>query len=289
MSPAAPDFRGERKERGDLIVEFTSAVSGPAQPAGFEIRMAGGEWRSAAARLESGAVRLEGAAGCEAWRYAWAPFPGLEPLRGASGLPVVPCRRGDEPRRVGCIGDSITYGMTIENRDRDNYPAQLQGMLGGDWLVGNFGNSGRCVILTAMRGKTPRAWMKQREFARALAFEPDIVVSNLGINDVMAFDAAVFERDYGALIGAFAKERGAPEWRIGTPLGPLFPGHAYYGSEVIPRIDASLRKIAATHGFKTVDLRSALQDRGELFADHIHPNAEGATIIAREVAASLKR
>lgn len=286
-APAAPEWRGERREGGDLILDFSSALSGPDRPAGFEVRATDGTWRMASARLENGAVRLDGAAAASAWRYAWSPFPGIEPLRGASGLPLVPCRRGAEPRRVACIGDSITYGLTIEQRDRDNYPAQLQGLLGGDWLVGNFGNSGRCVILTSMRGRTPRAWMKQREFARALAFEPDIVVSNLGINDVMAFDAPAFERDYGRLIEAFAAERPAPEWRIGTPLGPLFPGHAYYGSAVIPEIEASLRSVAEQHGLKTVDLRSALQERGDLFADHIHPNGEGATIIAREVAKSL--
>ena len=289
LSPAAPEWRGERKDGRDLILEFSSAVSGPTEPAGFEVRAADGNWRPAAARLENGAVRLPGAVDVGAWRYAWSPFPGLEPLRGASGLPVVPCRRGGEPRRVACIGDSITYGLTIENRDRDNYPAQLQGLIGGDWLVGNFGNSGRCVILSSMRGPTPRAWMKQREFARAVAFEPQVVVSNLGINDVMAFDAAVFERDYAQLLAAFAVEGRAPEWRIGTPLGPLFAGHGFYGSPVVAEIDASLRNLAARHGIKTIDLRTPLQDYGEFFADHIHPNAEGATIIAREVAESLGR
>ena len=55
------------------------------------------------------------------------------------------------------------------------------------------------------------------------------------------------------------------------------------------RIGRLVYRIAAQRGLKTVDLRTALEKRGELFADHIHPNAEGATIIAQEVAKSLGR
>lgn len=284
--PAAPEFRAERKVAGDLVLDFSSPLRGPVLPRGFEIRAADGTWSAATAHLETGRVRLEGAASGVAWRYAWTPFPGIEPLCGASGLPVVPCRRGAEPRRVACIGDSITYGTTIENRDRDNYPAQLQRLLGDAWLVGNFGNSGRCVIMTSRRGQLPRAWIKQKEFARALAFQPTDIVSNLGINDVMAFDAETFARDYGQLIDAFAGDL-QPEWRIWTPLSPLFDGHAYFGSPVVAEIEASLRSIAATQRMKTLDLRTPLQEHGELFADHIHPNAAGAAIIAREIAREL--
>lgn len=32
--------------------------------------------------------------------------------------------------KVACIGNSITYGYTIEDRDKDSYPAQLQALLG---------------------------------------------------------------------------------------------------------------------------------------------------------------
>ena len=35
--------------------------------------------------------------------------------------------------RIACIGDSITYGASIKNRDRDCYPAQLGRMLGEKW------------------------------------------------------------------------------------------------------------------------------------------------------------
>ena len=35
-----------------------------------------------------------------------------------------------EPVKVACIGNSITYGSGIDNREQNSYPAQLQRMLG---------------------------------------------------------------------------------------------------------------------------------------------------------------
>lgn len=37
--------------------------------------------------------------------------------------------------RVACIGNSITYGARIKNRDRDSYPAVLSRMLGEAYWV----------------------------------------------------------------------------------------------------------------------------------------------------------
>ncbi len=286
-NPAAPELRGERKDGADLLLSFSSELNGPASPAGFEIRSATGTWTAAVASLEKGGIRLKNAAASSAWRYAWTPFPGIEPLKGPSGLPLVPCRRGGEPRRLACIGDSITYGMTIKNRDADNYPAQLQRLLGPSWQLGNFGNSGRCVILTSKRGNESRAWMDQKEFQRALAFAPHSVVCNLGINDVMAFNAAAFEKDYSAIIRSFRKS-GPVDFRIWAPLAPLFPGQKFFGSPVLAQIETSLHKIAGLNKVKTIDLKTPLQDHGDWFPDHIHPNAEGAAVMAQEVAKSLQ-
>lgn len=46
------------------------------------------------------------------------------------------------PVRIACIGDSITYGAHVKERTKNCYPAQLQNLLGKDYLVRNFGASG---------------------------------------------------------------------------------------------------------------------------------------------------
>lgn len=94
-------------------------------------------------------------------------------------------------RRLACIGDSITRGDGAHEPGRGshvpfkrgivgrgNYPAALQALLGTeDWLVGNFGVSGR----TAM--PTGDAYAATREYQSLRCFAPELVVLMLGTND----------------------------------------------------------------------------------------------------------
>src|SRR5688572_13260471 len=85
------------------------------------------------------------------------------------------------PIRVACVGDSITYGYGIKDRERDSYPAQLGALLGSKWDVRNFGVNGA----TALK-KGTRPYSGLQAYQDALAFEPDIVVIKLGTNDTNA-------------------------------------------------------------------------------------------------------
>ena len=51
--------------------------------------------------------------------------------------------------RIACVGNSITYGSTIGNREINSYPAQLGAMLGENNEVWNFGKSGDKAIITS--------------------------------------------------------------------------------------------------------------------------------------------
>ena len=62
----------------------------------------------------------------------------------------------EEPVRIACVGDSITYGYACSNQSTQSYPAQLQKLLGNSCLVSNFGvnsstggsiNKGKCFRL----------------------------------------------------------------------------------------------------------------------------------------------
>ena len=58
----------------------------------------------------------------------------------------------DVPRiKVSCVGNSITYGMRLDNREEESYPAQLQRMLGDRYEVGNFGKSGATLLRNGHR------------------------------------------------------------------------------------------------------------------------------------------
>ena len=47
-----------------------------------------------------------------------------------------------EKIRVACVGDSITFGSGIRDRQTNSYPAQLGRLLGEKWEARNFGVSG---------------------------------------------------------------------------------------------------------------------------------------------------
>ena len=79
--------------------------------------------------------------------------------------------------KVACIGDSITYGYGLPERDVNSYPAQLQKLLDakepGKYEVRNFGNSGRGIYLDSMRGNEKRGFRYMPEHKAALDWKPD--------------------------------------------------------------------------------------------------------------------
>ena len=48
--------------------------------------------------------------------------------------------------KVACVGNSITYGSRVENREQNSYPAQLQRLLGEEYEVVNFGVSATTAL-----------------------------------------------------------------------------------------------------------------------------------------------
>ncbi|MBR4963509.1 MAG: sialate O-acetylesterase, partial [Muribaculaceae bacterium] len=80
--------------------------------------------------------------------------------------------------KVACIGNSVTYGYLLPDREKNAYPFQLQEMLGEDYEVGNFGKSGATLL-----NKGHRPYTQQQEFKDAMAFGGDITVIHLGLND----------------------------------------------------------------------------------------------------------
>ena len=97
------------------------------------------------------------------------------------------CATASAGVRVACVGDSITYGLGLADREREAYPAQLQKLFDesspGKYEVRNFGNSGRGIYLDSMRGNEKRGFRYMAEHKAALDWKPDIVICNLGIND----------------------------------------------------------------------------------------------------------
>lgn len=225
-------------------------------------------------------------------RYAWEA--NVKPtLYNEEGLPAAPFRTDDwEPIRIACVGDSITHGTGTGNPDSESYPSQLSHMVGPHFDVRRFGVPGSSVVNGLIQPGTgwDRGYIRQRSFDRSVLFEPDIVIINLGINDVVNedFNVESFVADYVALIHAYRRLPSKPRLVIWGKLAPLYPGQAYYQHPRLDMIQQSLDRVVEQAGVETIDMYTPLVQAGELFPDKIHPNAAGAKRIARQVCEKLR-
>ena len=186
--------------------------------------------------------------------------------------------------KVACVGNSITYGATIENREKYAYPAQLQKLLGEDYSVGNFGKSGATLL---NKGHNP--YTKNGEYKKALEFAGDIVVIHLGINDTDPRNwpnyKDDFVKDYLDLIDSF-KEANSNARIIIARMTPINSGHPRFNSgtkEWHTQIQKSIETVAKVANVQFIDFHERLYSKFHLLPDNIHPNKEGASILAETV------
>ena len=192
----------------------------------------------------------------------------------------------EAPKRIACVGDSITFGAAIKDRTKNCYPAQLGRMLGEKFEVRNFGVNGATLL---KKGDKP--YWKLKAYANARDFQPEVVVIKLGTNDSKPRNwkhKEEYVADYVALIESFRKLGSKPMVWLCYPV-PAYPGRwgitdKVMKEEVMPRLD----EVAKKSGCKVIDLYSALSDKKEMFPDLVHPNAKGATLIAEAVSSAIK-
>lgn len=196
--------------------------------------------------------------------------------------------RSAERIRVACVGNSVTYGYGVENREVNCYPARLQALLGEGYEVANFGHSGTTLL---RHGHRP--YVNVPEYEAALGFKPDRVVIHLGLNDTDPRNwpnyGDEFVADYLSLIDAFRQAN--PSCRIWIcRMTPIFHDHPRFLSgtrDWFWQEQEAIETVAQIAGLPVIDLHGALYDRPDLFPDALHPDAEGDGILARTVYSAL--
>ncbi len=201
---------------------------------------------------------------------------------------IISIAQNSEKIKVACVGNSVTFGYGIENRDVNSYPAELQKMLGNKYEVENFGKSGATLLV-----KGHRPYIQEKEFREALRFSPQIVIIHLGLNDTDPRDwpnyRDDFVKDYSALIDSFRHLPSEPTVWI-CKMTPIFSDHPRFKSgtrDWFWQIQQKIEVVANGSNTELIDLHTSLYSRPDLFADNLHPNAEGAKIIAKTVYARL--
>ena len=189
-----------------------------------------------------------------------------------------------KPIKVACVGNSITYGYGIENREQNSYPSVLQRLLGKGYKVENFGHSGATLL-----SKGHRPYIQQEEYQKALAFAGDIVVIHLGINDTDPRNwpnhRNDFVKDYLTLISSFKKAN--PKARIVIArMSPLSHRHPRFESgtrDWHAEIQQAIALVAQQTNAQLIDFHEPLYHFPQMLPDAVHPNAQGAAILAQVV------
>lgn len=179
--------------------------------------------------------------------------------------------------RVACIGDSITELST--------YPTDLEELLGCNYYVREFGVTGSTVVVNSY---TP--YLYEPRFSAAKLFLPDIVVILLGTNDARADNYQSideFVADYKQLVGELQALESNPKIYLVKPP-PIFENELELSNDnlvdgVIPRME----QVANDLGLPLIDVYTPLVGHPEYFVDGVHPNFDGASVIANQVYKAL--
>ena len=197
------------------------------------------------------------------------------------------------PIRVACLGDSITYGHGISSRSENSYPAKLGALLGGDYLVENFGVPGATA-----QDAGDQPIRKEQSYEDCLAFEGDIVILMLGTNDSKPDNWAgekPFREALLALLTELTAGENPPEIWLCTPASAFYKWGKWGSAtsfdiqpEVVAEIAATVREVAETEGYPLIDIHGLTAENQHWFkTDGVHPDKVGATAIAQAVYGAL--
>jgi lysophospholipase L1-like esterase len=173
-------------------------------------------------------------------------------------------------KKVACIGDSIT--------EISGYPSDLQTLVGPNYRVNNFGVTGSTVSLNS-----DNPYLNSNAFRLAKQFQPTTVIIILGTNDARSDNypqANNFVSDYKQLISQFQSLESKPQIFLGLPP-PIFNNtlglsSSNYTIGILPKIE----QLANETGLPLIDIYTPMLGHPEYFVDGIHPNTEGAQVIA---------
>ena len=187
-----------------------------------------------------------------------------------------------EKTKVACVGNSITYGSGITNRENNSYPAQLQQWLGIDYEVKNFGVSGATML---KKGNNP--YWERPEYKSALNFQPDIVLIKLGTNDSKPQNwqyAMEYKKDYLEMINTFKELDSNPQVVLIIPV-PVFIEERWGIRKHIVRDSVAMfvEEVIEESSCEFIDLFTPMLPYERFFSDKIHPDAIGASIMVEEI------
>jgi lysophospholipase L1-like esterase len=189
------------------------------------------------------------------------------------------------PIKIACIGDSITNGNGTSDPNKWAYPMQLGRIIGSDYTVSKFGVSGSTIL---KKGDLP--YWNQTAFTDSQNFLPDMVIIQFGSNDCKSQNwqySSEFISDYTEMINIYKNLVSHP--RVFISLPPTVytddPTQAWgiTNSVLLNQVIPQIRQVAVNTGCTLIDNNTITQNMSAYFPDRVHPNNDGAAILANNV------
>ena len=189
-----------------------------------------------------------------------------------------------EPVKVVCIGDSIT-GVYYHTGGVRAYPEMAQIA-----LKQLYPSSKIEVINAGISGDTAQGALArlQRDVMR---HKPHLVTVMFGMNDLVKFPQAAFERNLETMVTHFQKEGSevllcTQNSIVDSPVRPVVKLEAF---------TSSIAMVAKRHGLAFADCHAAFErvrkssmlDWQMLLSDAIHPNMDGHKLFAETIATAI--
>jgi len=182
--------------------------------------------------------------------------------------------------RIAAVGDSITYGLYIENLAENSYPRQLDDLLGEGHAVLNFGESNYTAQAS---GDYP--YVSTESYQESLDFEPDIAIIMMGTNDSKAQNwngREQFKEEYVDLVESYQELPSISRILLASPPRAFVDNvYSVMNPDNVEEIGEVVEEVAREKDLEFVDMYEESYNSEDLFPDGIHPNAEGAGEMAR--------
>lgn len=191
----------------------------------------------------------------------------------------------NDPIRITCVGSSTTEGVGASDMSKYSYPAQLQALLGPDFVITNAGASGTTVVF----GAGTNQYYGSAKYNLSMSSNPDMVLMFVGSNDATNDNwyrtdinyPEKFKSCYKALLEGYLNLSTRPT------VVMCYPYNVYTGDgrpTIVPNhVIPILNEIAAEYGCPILDLYTPTtwENWCELMPDALHPNDQGYAIVAK--------
>lgn len=178
--------------------------------------------------------------------------------------------------KIACVGDSLTLGeMGGPRHEGKDYPSQLQGILGENYTIENFGRNGA----TAFAG-IPPSYNQTEEFRTSLEFRAGIYLLMLGTNDSQFWESKggsiQFERDLGSIIDSILSTQRHRPPRIILATNPWIVKYKRMNQILINDVFPAIKRVAKDRSLQVVDMYSVTVGQEESYiGDGLHLNVLG--------------